>query len=92
MENKWLCETCKYKTATHLGNGKCEDCMKYNCIYCCSRDGKCKDYEEDNEVSRYLKSLHLDDEKVLALYNLNDNILEMDLKDIKTLVKLLNLK
>lgn len=91
-ENKWLCETCKYKVATSPLRGKCEDCLKGNCIYCCSSRGSCLDYEKDNEVSSYLKQLHLDDEYVMALYNINDSLLEMNLEDIKELIRILKLK
>ena len=83
------CGTCRFSCSLISTGEFCEDCINGHCIYCMK--GICNEYQEDSEVSKYIKEqLDTDEINVRALYNLNENIFDMKLTDFKKLIKLLN--
>lgn len=94
--DKGKCDTCRYSCSTVSSGEFCEDCLNNYCIYCI---GSCNEYKEDTEVSKFIKDNKyktsskyyglLEDNKIRALYDINENIFELKLKDFKTLINIL---
>lgn len=92
-EARKYCNDCKFSCSLCSSGEFCEDCLQGHCILCMNSYSKdipdC--FKEDTEVTKYIKQEKLDDDFVRALYNLNENILDMKLEDFKSLIDLLNL-
>lgn len=87
------CDNCKFSCSLYYFGEYCENCLKGHCILCMmnNRYTNTPDcFEEETEVTKYIKTENLDDDFIRALYKLNENILNMKLNDFKKLIKLLN--
>lgn len=86
------CNDCRFSCSLAYTGEFCEDCLQGYCILCMnSHYNTTPDcFEKDTEVTKYIKKENLDSDFVRALYRLNENILNMNLKEFKKLIKLLN--
>lgn len=91
-EARKFCNDCKFSCSLAYVGEFCEDCLQGHCILCMNSHSNTtpKCFEDDTEVTKYIKKENLDESFVRALYELNENILDMELKDFKKLIKLLN--